>query len=105
MHAIVIVCNMALPLPLPEFTRLSQKYIWWSESARVAEEPHLLLATVMDKGTWEDLGILRSQVDPGVLKEVLLSPPRGLFRPGSWNLWHLWLGLPLRQLPAARAFQ
>jgi hypothetical protein len=96
---------MPLPLPLPEFTRLSRKYVWWSDVARVAEEPHLLLATVMDKGTWDDLCIVRSKVDPNVLRDVLLSPPRGLFRPGSWNLWHLWLGLPLRQLPAARAFQ
>ncbi len=101
----MIKCDMLLPLPQAEFTRLSRKYIWWSEPERVAEEPNLLLATVMDKGTWEDIGVLRSQVDPKLLKDVLLSPPRGLFRPGSWNLWHLWLGLPLRQLPAARIFQ
>lgn len=92
-------------LPPHEVARLARKYVWWSDPARVAEEMDFLLASVMDKGSWDDLGLLRTTVDPEILRGVLRAPPRGLFRPGSWILWHLWLGLPCRPLPKAHGFQ
>lgn len=88
-----------------EIARLARTYVWWTEPDAALREPFLLLASVMDKGTFADLSLLRRQLDPEILRDVLRQRPRGLFRPGSWNLWHLWLGMPLRPLPPPRAFQ
>lgn len=88
-----------------EIARLSRKYVWWQPPEDALRYPFLLLASVMDLGTWNDISLLRTRLDPEILRDVLRQPPRGLFRPGSWNMWHLWLGMELRPLPPPRAFQ
>ncbi len=79
---------------------MASKYVWWQTSDRTLATPLLLLAQIMTLGTVDDVRWLGSVVSEDDLREVLRTPPVGIFNGRSWRFWHLRLGCePIPELP------
>lgn len=65
----------------------------------------LFLAHLMTYGTLDDVRTVKKHWGDGCFKEVLDSPPPGIFDPRSWAYWNLIYDrnpvppLPTRQIP------
>ena len=80
---------------------LASTYIWWKTPEEALRYPDLLLAQVMDIGTFEDIQNLVRLLGEERLASVLRHAEPGWFRPQSWAYWHYRLGLtqPSENLP------
>lgn len=87
---------------------LAKKYIWWMTPEQAMENPKRVMAQVMNLGTYQDWGVLKSLVDDDTLRSVLREAKAGWFTPKRWNFWHIHLKacdpykvppLPKRPLP------
>lgn len=88
------------PPPTPELIRLARRLFWWKEPDQALAYPSRFLAQVMALGTWDDVKVARSYWSEDEFREVLQSPPAGVFDARSWSYWHYMLGvLPVPRLP------
>lgn len=81
---------------------LARRMFWWQEPAVALAAPGRFLAQVMVFGTPEDLAEARRHFPESAFREVLASPPAGLFDPRSWAYWHAIFGLPAPASPPGR---
>jgi hypothetical protein len=68
---------------------LSPKYLWWKTPAEAAARPDLLIAQIMNLGTWEDVAALEMAVPAEQLRRVLAAAEPEQFSANSWHFWHL----------------
>ena len=79
---------------------LCQRYVWWETPEWACKHPTILLANLMNTGTWEDIQLARKLLSDPLLKQALLEAPPGYFSYRSWDYWHLKFGLtPIPPLP------
>ena len=71
----------------------AKTYIWWKTPEEAVLYPHLVIARVMDIGTWEDVTLLMEMIPEHGLRERLREAEAGQFRPQSWSYWHYKLGV------------
>ena len=87
---------------------LAEKYCWWKSSQEALRYPQRIVAAVMDKGTSDDIKVLRTIVGDDELRETLDHAESGQSRAKSWAYWQYRLnhryGLSLPPLPQ-RALQ
>ena len=83
---------MATPA-LRQLESLGKRYFWWKTPDEVAAHPDLLIAQIMDIGTWDDWVTLERAVPAEHLCEVLRHAEPGQFSARSWQFWHLRLHL------------
>jgi hypothetical protein len=84
---------------------VAARLFWWKSPAEALADQNRFLAQVMTYGTIEDLAVARQHFPESAFREVLASPPAGVFDPRSWSYWHVRFGLepppelPKRHLP------
>ena len=61
------------------------KYIWWQKPTAVTDDPHRIIAQVMNLGTFEDVRALEAKVGTEVFKQALINAKPGEFSERSWN--------------------
>jgi hypothetical protein len=69
--------------------KVARKYIWWKTPDEAMQFPQLLLAKIMDIGTWKDLCEMTALFSDDEMREILASAEAGQFRAKSWNFWHI----------------
>ncbi|MDN5925320.1 MAG: hypothetical protein L0H70_10035 [Xanthomonadales bacterium] len=77
----------------PHLAALAKRYLWWKTPVEVAAHPDLLIAQIMNIGTWDDVVALEAAVTTDQLRNVLTHAAPGQFSPKSWQFWHLRLHL------------
>jgi hypothetical protein len=70
----------------------ARKYVWWQEPGTALDDPHRIIAQVMNLGTFEDVRKLRHDVGDATFKQALREARPGEFSESSWHHWHLVLG-------------
>lgn len=68
--------------------QLAKRYVWWESTKWALEHPNILIATVMNQGTWTDIQLLRKNIGDKPLQQVLKKAPPGYFHYRSWDYWH-----------------
>ena len=90
---------------MTDLETVAARLFWWKSPAEALTDQNRFLAQVMTYGTIEDLAVARHHFPESAFREVLASPPAGVFDPRSWSYWHVWFGLepppalPRRHLP------
>lgn len=83
-----------MPSTLPQsLASLARRYLWWKTPEEAAAYPELLMAQIMDIGTWDDWVTLECAVPAEHLRQVLRHAEPGQFSPRSWQFWHLRLSV------------
>lgn len=84
------------------------QYNWYKDTEQTIWRPDLLIALVMDIGSYEDICRLIEIVGLKRLRYVLRTAEAGEFEPFSWTYWHYRLmdtepgcvpPLPKRKIP------
>ncbi|MBF6592516.1 MAG: hypothetical protein IVW57_18550 [Ktedonobacterales bacterium] len=76
------------------------RYIWWKTAAEALRYPERILAQVMNRGVYDDLGRLLTVFTGQDLRRVLAQAEPGWFNERSWTFWHLRLGVtPINGAP------
>ena len=73
--------------------RIAQKLFWWKSPADALDDPIRFAAQVMTLGTWEDVQTSRTTLGDEVFRQVLSTPPPGVFDERSWAYWHHVFGI------------
>lgn len=76
-----------------DIASLGKRYLWWKAPEEVAVRPDLLIAQIMNIGTWDDVVALENNTTVERLRDVLTQAEPGQFSPRSWQFWHLRLHL------------
>jgi hypothetical protein len=82
--------------------QIAEKVFWWKQPEEALANVPRFLAQVMTIGTWSDVQAVIAIFGKDTLREVLASPPAGVFDARSWSYWHVVFGLPVPPLPARR---
>ena len=78
----------------PQLPRsIAKRHLWWKTPDEVAARPDLLVAQIMNIGTWDDVVALENTATPEQLRQVLTHAQAGQFSVRSWQFWHLRLHL------------
>lgn len=72
---------------------LGKLYLWWKTPEEIAARPDMLIAQIMNIGTWDDVVALEQAVPVEHLRDVLTHAEPGQFSARSWQFWHLRLHL------------
>jgi hypothetical protein len=84
----------------PRMLGLAKRNVWWLAPEEALEFPQRVIATIMDKGTFEDIHELIAIVGEEALRQALQKAEAGQFRPRSWSYWQYLLnGLADDALP------
>lgn len=96
-HAI----DATLPsMPDPALDHLARRYMWWADPAEARDQRDLLLAQLMQLGTWDDVQRARELFGDDAFRQALRKAPAGVLDARSWNYWHLFYGIePVPPLP------
>ena len=79
---------------------ISAKVFWWKTPEEGLEDVHRFLAQVMTYGDFQDVKTVLTALGEERFRQVLNSPPPGVFDIRSWHYWHHVLGLsPIPPLP------
>lgn len=79
---------------------MAEKYIWWKTPEQALDNPHKIIAQVMNIGEYTDAQALINKIGANTLINVLKQAQVGEFSPKSWAYWHYRLGLSrLEDLP------
>lgn len=82
------------------------RYVWWSEDGGPSDD--LIVAQVMNLGTYDDIRQLESVASPAELREVMVRAKAGWISARSWSFWRGRLQAagcePLPQSPPRRPF-
>ena len=86
-----------------ELVNMARRYVWYTPlDAAVDEDMHLLIASAMERGSWQDAHALLEHVGEQAFIDVLHDHPPGAISAKSLAFWHCRLGLP-GDPPEARA--
>jgi hypothetical protein len=87
----------------PALLEVSSRVLWWLTPEQGLEDTLRFVAQVMVFGTWDDVQTTLRIVGEANFRQVLSSPPAGVFDPRSWNYWHLRFGIsPVPKLPTRK---
>jgi len=85
---------------------LARRYVWWSEDDGPSDD--LVIAQVMNLGTYDDIRRLEAVVSPADLRGVMLRARAGWISARSWSFWRGRLETagcePLPETPPRRPF-
>jgi hypothetical protein len=85
---------------MTDLERVAKRLFWWKTPAEALQDPIRFLAQAMTYGTIEDLAVVKRHFPESAFREVLASPPAGVFDPRSWHYWHVRFGIqPIPELP------
>ena len=80
-------------LPLNEtFREVAERVIWFESPEEALEDTVRFVAYAMSHATFEDMQIIRKELDDDMLREALANAPPGVIDPRSWAYWHVVLG-------------
>ncbi len=91
------------PIPHTADTeRLARRLIWFEDPAEALADPVRFVAYALERGTLEDMSVLRRYVSDDAIREVLATAPPGIIGERSWAYWHLMMDRPPPPLPRRR---
>jgi hypothetical protein len=90
-----VVPEDARPLLLP----IAKRVFWWGDPEDWLDDAIRFAAQVMTFGDWDDTVAVWRILGDEVLRQVLRSPPPGVFDLKSWTYWHVRYNLPVPPLP------
>ena len=91
--------------PIPrngETQALARRLIWFEEPAEALADPVRFVAYALERGTQEDMSVLRRYVSDDAIREVLAAAPAGIIGARSWTYWHLMMDRTPPPLPRRR---
>ena len=81
-------------LPLNEtFRSLAERVIWFEPPQDALQDTVRFVAYAMTHASFEDMLMIRTELDDDALRHVLDNAPPGVIDPRSWAYWHVILGL------------
>ncbi|MEO8716007.1 MAG: hypothetical protein ABI369_13435 [Acetobacteraceae bacterium] len=91
-------------LPLnPETEALARRLVWFEDPADALARPIRFVAYALERGTHEDITVLRRYLTDADIKEALAAAPPGIIGPRSWAYWNARMGrYPTPPLPSRR---
>ena len=92
---------------VPESARASllpiaQRVFWWGSPEEWLDDAIRFAAQVMTFGDWDDTVAVWRILGDGLLRQVMQSPPPGVFDLKSWTYWHRHYNLAVPPLPERR---
>ncbi len=92
--------------PIPrngETEALARRLIWFEDPAEALADPVRFVAYALERGTHEDMSVLRRYVSDDAIREVLAAAPPGIIGARSWAYWHVMMDrTPPPPLPQRR---
>ena len=85
----------AWPLLLP----IAKRVFWWGDPEEWLGDAIRFAAQAMTYGDWDDTVAVWKILGDGLLRQVLHSPPPGVFDLKSWTYWHRRYNLAVPPLP------
>jgi transcriptional regulator with XRE-family HTH domain len=73
--------------------RMARRYIWWQTPEASIQDPHRVIAQIMDLGTLEDFQETAAVLGKRRMADVLTLASPGWFHPKSWAFWNIALGM------------
>lgn len=74
---------------------LARRYVWYTQPDAVIDaDMRLLIASAMERGSWQDAHALLQHVGEQAFADVLYDHPAGALSAKSLAFWHCRLGLP-----------
>lgn len=64
---------------------LARRYVWWSEDGGPGDD--LIIAQVMNLGTYDNIRRLEAVMPPADLRAVMLRAQAGWIGAPSWSFW------------------
>lgn len=64
---------------------LARRYVWWSDDAGAGDD--VIVAQVMNLGTYDDIRRLEGVMAPQELRAVMLRARAGWIDARSWGVW------------------
>lgn len=90
------------PVPasaVPQLLPIARRVFWWGKPEAWLEDSIRFAAQVMTYADLDDLRVVASLLGEDIFREVLRSPPAGVFDIKSWTFWHLRYGLEVPPFP------
>lgn len=99
--------RMVLPPPVPSQFRpklipVARRVFWWGEPEAWMEDCIRFVAQVMTFGDWDDTELTLKLLGDGLFRQVLATPPPGVFDIKSWTYWHRRYQRPVPPLPTRK---
>ena len=86
----------------PALLPVARRVFWWGEPGDWMRDVVRFVAQVMTFGDWHDTGLTLRLLGEDTFRQVLASPPPGVFDPKSWTYWHCRYQLPVPPLPGRK---
>jgi hypothetical protein len=93
--------KMAIPQHhRPALLPVARRAFWWGEPEEWLEDAVRFTAQVMTYCDWDDTVLTLKVLGNDLFRQVLRTPPPGVFDLKSWTYWHHHYGMKVPQLPA-----
>lgn len=93
----------AVPAALrPALLPVARRVFWWGEPEEWLNDAIRFVAQVMTYGDWDDAMLTRNLLGDAIFREVLETPPSGVFDIKSWHYWHSRYHLVAPPLPTRK---
>lgn len=81
---------------------IARRVFWWGRPEEWLDDPIRFAAQVMIYGDWDDTLTTLKLLGDELFRQVLQSPPAGVFDIKSWTYWHHHYGLQVPPLPTRK---
>lgn len=78
---------------------IARRAAWWQEPERTLARPLIFIASVLARGTLDEVADIERCYGSSALRRAVLEAPTGIFDRRAWSFWLLALGLD-RSTPA-----
>jgi hypothetical protein len=72
----------------PALIPIAKRVFWWGAPEEWLEDAVRFVAQVMTFGDWNDTALTLKLLGDSLFRQVLESPPPGVFDIKSWTYWH-----------------
>ena len=96
--------NLTTRFGVPDHTRtallpIARHVFWWGNAEEWLNDAIRFTAQVMTFGDWDDTTVVWRLLGDSMFRQVLQSPPPGVFDIKSWTYWHRRYHLEVPPLP------
>jgi hypothetical protein len=95
--------RVGVPLHLrPALVPIAKRVFWWGKPEEWLDDANRFAAQVMTFGDWDDTVLTWRLLGDALFRQVLETPPPGVFDIKSWTYWHSRYNLEAPPLPTRK---